>query len=281
MKYLNRDVSPIGDKVWKAIDDIVVQAGRSSVVGRRILPLRGPYGLGFRAIKHGPDSVIAEPVEAAEDQAAGVVANRMLPIPQIYSPFRLSMASVEAFAAHDQPLDLDGAFRAARACAQREDQLVFWGDEALGISGLLSLKGRHEVKIGNWDTVGAAIDDVLKAITHLDRHGFTGPYALAVGPALFNALLRKYPDSDVVQLEHLRSFITEGIVKAPMLGNDGVLIDASVGLNEIVVGQDLVTAFAGVEGLYYRFTVMESVLPRIKVPEAICVLSGGSTGKKS
>jgi uncharacterized linocin/CFP29 family protein len=280
MRYLNRDAAPISEKAWKVIDDLVVETGRSTVVGRRILPLQGPSGLGFRAIKKSADAVVSAPVEEAAEARAGLVANGVVAIPQIYFPFRLSIASVEAFDTYDQPLDLDGAFRAARLCAQQEDRIVFWGDEALGIPGLMSLKGRHEVKVGNWDTAGAAIDDVIKALGHLDGHGFTGPYALAVGPRLYNALLRKYPDSDVLQLEHLRGFITKGIVKAPILGNDGLLIDASVGLNDIVIGQDLITAFAGYDGLFYSFTVLESVLPRIKVPEAICVLNGSGAAKK-
>jgi uncharacterized linocin/CFP29 family protein len=280
MKFLNRESAPVGDKVWNVLDHVVVEAARSTVVGRRVLPVNGPYGLGFRAIKKTADSVLVAPEESVKEERAGLVSNAMLPIPQIYFPFRLSLASVEAYQEHNQPLDLDGAFRAARACARQEDQLVFWGDESLGVAGLLSLKGRHEVKIGSWDSPGAAIDDAIKGLAHLDSHGFTGPYVLAVGPGLYNALLRKYPDSDVLQLEHLRSFVTKGIVKAPMLKNGGLLIDASVGLNDIVVGQDLITAFSGFDGLYYSFTVFESVVPRIKLPEAICVLSGSSSGKK-
>lgn len=42
----------------------------------------------------------------------------------------------------------------------------------------------------------------------------------------------------------------------------------------LVVGQDVLTVYLESTGLVHYFRVMESVVPRIKVPEAICITEG-------
>ena len=48
----------------------------------------------------------------------------------------------------------------------------------------------------------------------LDSKGYRGPYGLALAPALYNNLFRRYPGSDLLQIEHLKRLCTRGIVKA-------------------------------------------------------------------
>ena len=113
------------------------------------------------------------------------------------------------------------------------------------------------------------MQDALAAATKLDERGFRGPYSLVLAPALYNALFRLYPGTDVLQLEHLRRLCTGGIYKAAIEG--GVLIDPRVGV--LVVGQDLRSGYVGQDGMHYQLYVSESIALRIDEPKAICTIS--------
>lgn len=91
-------------------------------------------------------------------------------------------------------------------------------------------------------------------------------------PPRFNMLLRRYPDGNQTELEHLRQIIMEGIVKSPALASEAVLVTAVKEFAAIVVGQDLTTALAGQHGREYEFTAFETVALRLSEPSSACVL---------
>jgi len=48
--YLGRDDAPIAAATWKLIDDVMIQAAKSQMTGRKILPIEGPFGFGLKVI---------------------------------------------------------------------------------------------------------------------------------------------------------------------------------------------------------------------------------------
>jgi uncharacterized linocin/CFP29 family protein len=170
------------------------------------------------------------------------------------------------------PLDLRTAAVAAVSCAKQEDSLLFHGAKALGADGLLTAKGTQSLKLKSWEELGSAVNDLIQAVTVLDKAGFHGPYAVALTPALYNLLFRRYRQGNVTELEHMQTVVTDGIVKAPALGAGGVLIASGRQFASIVLGQDLMTSFVGPSGREYEFTVSESLALRLAEPAAVCVL---------
>jgi uncharacterized linocin/CFP29 family protein len=128
------------------------------------------------------------------------------------------------------------------------------------------------VQLGDWWQIGQPVDDLIKASNALDAAGFPGPYTAALAPSLYNALFRRYQEASLTQLEHARLVITGGIVKAPTLAAGGVVLASLRHFASLVIGQDMTPAFVGPTPTGYEFVIMESVTPRITVPEAICVL---------
>ena len=112
------------------------------------------------------------------------------------------------------------------------------------------------------------LNDVLAAVTKLDDAGFRGPYALVLAPALYNGLFRRYPGTELLQLEHLRRLCSEGIHKAAIEG--GAVIDSRAGV--LVVGQDLMAGYAGQDGIHYELYLSESIVLRLDEPKAVCTL---------
>jgi uncharacterized linocin/CFP29 family protein len=128
------------------------------------------------------------------------------------------------------------------------------------------------VKLSSWDEIGTAAGNIINAITELDSAGYHGPYSLALTPGRYNLLLRRYPNSDGTELEHIRTMVTEGVVKAPVLESGGVLLAAGKQYASIVLGQDLAVGFIGPESERLEFSITESITPYVRQPKALCLL---------
>jgi uncharacterized linocin/CFP29 family protein len=258
-KYLAREDAPIDEATWEALDKTMMAAAKPILTGRRILHVDGPYGLGLKAVP-----LSDPPVERA------AITSGVLPLAFIHQSFMMSKRDLAAFEKDGILLDTRGVAVAAMECAALEDALVFQGTREA--AGLMSVKGSNSVKLGAWGEVGAAADDVIKAITVLDGAGFHGPYVMALAPARYNLLLRRYANGNATELEHLKTAVTEGVFKAPVLESGGILLAAGRQYASIVLGQDMTVGFVGPVGERLEFTVSESLTPYVRQPKALCLL---------
>ncbi|MBK8908599.1 MAG: bacteriocin family protein [Rhodospirillales bacterium] len=268
MDYLNRSAAPFAARVWDEIDDAAIGAARERLTARRVLDVEGPYGPGLTSIEVGNDAYCRQP----DSGEAGAVVSRAIALPMLRKRFLLSLRRVAAYLENGLPLDMAPAEDAAEAVSAREDELIFQGQAEFGLSGLLTAPGRARQAAGNWSDVDRALDDVLSAVTKLDDAGFRGPYAMILEPALYNGLFRRYPGTDLMQLEHLRRLCTDGIHKAPITG--GAVIDPRAGV--LIIGQDLMAGYVGQDGIHYEFYLSESIALRLDDPEAVCSLDFNS-----
>jgi uncharacterized linocin/CFP29 family protein len=266
-QYLHRGDAPFGDSVWEQIDNAVVAAAKSQLSGRRILNTMGPFGLGFKAVPLSDSTLDGKAVEGVT-----VSGSCAMPLAMLRSDFTLAVRDVAAAEQSGVPLDLGRATKAAVAVARQEDSLVFNGFGPLGGTGLLNTPGTRSVKLKQWNEVGAAVDDIISAVTELDNAGFHGPYALALTPKSYNFLFRRYPQGNQTELEHIQQIATDGVVKAPGIPGGGVLIDTSGPFANIVLGQDLVTSFVGPAPGEYQFSIVETLALWLRMPQAVCVL---------
>ena len=273
MRYLPREDAPISERVWEMIDSAVLNAAKSQLAGRRVLEITGPYGLGYRGVDQGEQ---AAGMEATWSEATAALSSAAIqPVPMLSAEFMIPIRDVASAEEHGTRLELSPAVNAALATARLEDKLIFEGNKSLGIPGLLNVAGAAKVKLGNWGEVGKAIDDLVAAVNALSEAGFAGPYAAALAPSLYNALYLRYPDSDLLQMEQAQEIVTGGIAKAVSLKTGGVVLATGRYFATIVMGQDMTPAFVGPSGTNYEFVVLESLTPRIIIPQTICVLEAG------
>ncbi len=258
-KYLSREDAPINAATWETLDKTMLEAAKTVLAGRRILHVDGPYGLGLKAVP-----LSDPPVERA------AISSQVLPLALIHQTFSMSKRDLAAFERDGVLLDTRGVAMAAMECATLEDALIFNGGRET--AGLLTAKGTNHVKLLGWEEIGAAATDIIKAITVLDGAGYHGPYALALAPARYNLLLRRYPQGNTTELEHIKQAVTEGVVKAPVLEGGGVLLAYGRQYATIVLGQDMTVGFVGPDGERLEFTVSESLTPYVRLPGAICLL---------
>lgn len=266
-KYLQRDSAPFSNTVWEKIDEAIIMSAKSQLCGRRLLNIQGPYGLGLKAIPGGDKTL-----EEKTSGSAKLTAPCVIPLAMIMSEFSLPIRDIAAFEQTGLPLDLSNAVKAAMDCARQEDNLVFNGSKSAGLKGLMNIDGIASVKLSQWDDVGTAADDIIKAVTTLDKAGFHGPYTLGLSAELYNLLFRRYPQGNQTEIEHIKQLITDGIIKTPAIPSGGVLLNSGSQFAAIVLGQDLMTAYVGPSGSQYLFTVSESAAPNVLEPAALCIL---------
>jgi uncharacterized linocin/CFP29 family protein len=263
-KYLGREDAPFGDKIWSKLDETVISIARSQLSGRRLLDIEGPYGLALKSIPLNDKTVI--------DNEVKVLSSGLLPIPMIMTEFSLSMRDLANYEETGFSLDTEAIAIAALKASEAEDTLIFEGNKNLGISGLLTISGAQSVKLGKWEEIGTAANDIISAISMLDGAGFHGPYLLALAPGLYNMLFRLLPQGFQTELQYVESILGDKVIKAPGIGKGGVLLASGKQYASIVIGQDMKVGFIGPDDADYEFKIVESLAPRIRVPSSICVL---------
>jgi len=266
-KYLHRKDAPFSDKVWQQIDETVVATAKSQLCARRLIHTKGPYGLALKALSGGD-----RPVDEKRTGNVKMAVSCVTPLALIQKGFSLPIRDIAAFEELALPLNLADAAQASIDCARQEDDLIFNGCSDVGLEGLFTAQKIQSVKLNAWTNIGVAADDIIKAVTILDKTGFHGPYTLGLSPDRYNLLFRKYPQGNATELEHLSQIITDGIIKLPYINSGGILLCSCVAFASVILGQDMMTGFAGAAGSQYEFTVSESVALKLTQPESICIL---------
>lgn len=271
--FLMRDQAPLTAEHWSLIDSVVVQTARQSLVGRRFIPLVGPFGAGLLALPddtlggagHGHIDLLGQ-----NDDAVHIETRRFLPLPLIYKDFWLHWRDIEASHQFGIPLDAGAAAAAAAATAQAEDALIFNGDPAFGQPGLLTVDGRQRLPLGDWNTMGGAFSAVVEGIRTLTNAAIYGPYALITSPRLYAQLNRIYDGTGVLELEQIEKLVRLGVYQSSVLpDNAAVLVTGGAQNLDLAVGFDMTTAFVESTDLNYHFRVLESLALRIKRPQAV------------
>ena len=259
MKYLGREEAPIKPETWNLLDSTMVEEAKTVLAGRRLLHIEGPYGLGLKAVP-------------LEDCAVSecMLVSQFVPVHMISTTFSLGVRDLLSYEQNGLPFSASAVSDAAITVAQLEDAIIFEG--APDTPGLLTVEGANSQKLASWSTVGKAADDVIQAMISLDEAGYHGPYALALAPSRFNLLYRRFMQGIGTELEHLRSIVTDGVFKAPVLKTGGVLIATGKQYASIVIGQDMTAGFVGPVGDALEFSITESLALLVREPASICVL---------
>jgi uncharacterized linocin/CFP29 family protein len=279
--YLMRDYAPFSDEEWEKLDELVVGVARKLLVGRRFIQLTGPLGAGVQTVPvpavgsaeaclHDEEGCACE---AGECEVIQVTGHKFLSLPLIHQDFRLAWRGIEASRRMGWPLELGPAAAASAACARTEDELIFHGHPEHGYEGLLNATGRHTVSLGDWDESGQAFADIVAATEVLVADGFYEPFAVVLSPALYAKTQRIAKGTGRLEGKLIKDVAEGGLFRSPVLAeNQGLVIAQGAHNFDLVVAQDLITAYLGPENMDHTFRVMEILSLRIKRPGAICTL---------
>ena len=255
--YLMRADAPIGEDLWAKIDEMVMKVAGKVLVGRRLLDLVGPLGWG---VEQAPLFGFGE--AAGLEGAAAAKSAQYVPLTELQEEFvllgkQLVMAQQTPFG-----VDLGAVAIAATRLAKAEDKAI--------LGGLMSKAS--EMPLGDWGTMGAPFAAVADAVAQLRMEGFDPPYTLVLGPALF-ARLASLRDTGRREMEAVRELVSGGILQwADMQENQALLVSPEAWNVDMVVGQDMATAWLGNDALDQQFRIFETVALRVKRSGCACVL---------
>lgn len=257
-KYLMQQDAPISAELWELFNNTMIETAKHQLTGRKILPTKGPFGLGLRQISLTDVEV-----------GPGIFSIKTLPLTYIHRTFLISKRDLASYEKEGVAIDLSSLIGVTKECARIEDRLIF---EGITSKGLLNSEGVLNVELKSWEKVGEAVNNIIEAVTHLDEAGFHGPYILALAPERYNLLFRRYESGNQTELEHLRTLV-KSVHKAPILKDSGVLISESEAYASIIIGQDMSIGFIGPVGEKFEFSISESLALLLNVPASVCVLS--------
>lgn len=267
---------PFSSSEYNHLQQIVIDAARRQLIGRRFIELYGPLGRGVQSIFN---DIYTESHEAKIDFQGSFdtifeSSKRVnYTIPMLYKDFVLYWRDIEQANVLDIPIDFSSAANASRDVAILEDQMIFHGSREFDIPGLMNVKGRLTHLIRNWYESGSAFQDIVDARNKLLDMNHNGPYALVLSPELYSLLHRVHKDTNVLEIEHVRELVTDGVFQSPVLkGKTGVLVNTGRNNLDLAISEDFDIAYLGDEGMNHPFRVYETVVLRIKQPSAICTL---------
>lgn len=274
MDYLLRDDAPFSHEEWEKIDAQVVRIASEQLIGRRILHVYGPLGAGVQSIQLDQFNYEEEgEIDLFGDSETTEISaenRRFVAIPMIYKDLSISWRDVESSKQMDLPLDISAVSAAAASCAKKEDYLIFNGSGDLQYPGLLNVEGRQIIEKGNWNEGDNPFNDIAKGIQKLTEKGIYGPYALVTSPDLYTQMQRLQDRTGVLEITRVKELINGKVYTSPVLPeNTGVLVAIAPQNMDLVIGQDMVTAYIGPEQLNHKMRVLETILLRIKRPESI------------
>ncbi|MBN1583171.1 MAG: bacteriocin family protein [Anaerolineae bacterium] len=254
---LMRGDAPLSGEDWAKLNQVVIDVARQLLVGRQIVELTGPLGLGTQTV---PMLSVGE-----NDGVTRVSERSFLTLSVLEQDFELAWQDLAAAQSQGLPLELGPAAAASAACANAEDRLIF--------SALLNAQGRSTSKLGDWNEPGQALETIVSATAQLVANGFFGPFAIVLSPALY-AKTQRIAQGMGRLVSKLISDVAEGGLFRSLLlaANQGIVLAQGKHNLDLVVGQDLTVAYLGNEALNHHFRVLESLALRIKRPGAICTL---------
>jgi uncharacterized linocin/CFP29 family protein len=277
LDILDRSSAPLTGEEWNRIDEAVIRTARTMLVGRRLAEMLGPLGQGVYSIPYatfsGHKAAGVDMIADRSDLAVEVDRRGIAQLPIIFKDFKIFWRDVEADRHLGIPLDVSTAAVAAADVALQEDELIFNGNDDLGLRGLLTAEGRLTVGMGNWQEGGGPLADAVKAVNALISAGHYGPYVMAVNPFLYGQTVRIYGNTGMLELDQLKALLRGNIYPSSAIReNRAVVVATGIQNLNLAVGQDLVTAYTASENMNHLFRVFESVALLIRRADAICTI---------
>ncbi|MDQ6928590.1 MAG: bacteriocin family protein [Actinomycetota bacterium] len=248
--HLLRNLAPVSDEAWAAIDEEAVRTLRHLLAGRVLVEFAGPEGWRHSAHDLGRVTPVAGPSEGVTGQLRVVQ-----PLVELRTVFDVPRVEIDAVDRGSEAPDLAAVVDAARRAALAEDAALFHGYAAAGIAGIAGASSHPPAQLtDDYDNYPTS---VARAVAALRQAGVGGTYALALGSRCYTGVVETTEHGGYPLLEHLRLIVGGPVLWAP--GVDGaVLLSQRGGDYRFVCGQDFSIGYLSHDDTAVRLYVEES-----------------------
>jgi uncharacterized linocin/CFP29 family protein len=264
MNHLHRELAPITDAAWDAIDDEAKSRLPTYLAARKLVDFSGPHGWSYSATNLGRISPISGPSE-------GVAAaqRKVLPLVELRTEFKVSRVELDDVDRGTNNPDLAELDEAIRQIALGENVTVFHGHQAAGLRGITESTSHEPIALGG--DIATAPDGVARGVDLLRQAGVDGPYGLAICPDMYTTIVESAEYGGHLLLDHLREILGGPLVWAPGI-EGGVVLSLRGGDFQIDSGQDLSIGYLDHDADVVRLYIEESFNFRVLEPDAAVAL---------
>ncbi len=265
MDLLKRELAPIVEQAWAAIDAEAKRVLTLNLAGRKLVDFDGPHGWKYAASNTGRLSLLERQPEPGVFAGVRVVQALL----EVRVPFELSIMELDSVPRGARNVPLDPVVAAAEKTARVEDDAIFNGLDAGGMTGIIPASPHAPLTL---PAAGERYPQVVVEAREILREaGIDGPYALALSPQAYKEISQATDDGYPVRKRIDREVIDGPIVLAPSI-KGAVLLSVRGGDFELIVGQDLSVGYAGHDRHNVELYLTESFTFRILEPAAAIVL---------
>lgn len=268
MDYLARESSIFESAFWDNIDKTVIETASRTLIGRRFLSIYGPLGSGALSVQYDKN----DREEVFENGIVKTSGRKSVELPQLYRDFTLLWRDIENNEKNQTPLDLSVVASAAQNLANGEDELIFYGNKFLDVEGILNSKGVQKLKLSDWAQGENPYKDIVKAINMIMEKGIAGKIVLCLSRGLYFDLQRIQAGTGMTEAQRIKSMIGGLFNVSVIKEKKAAVICAEPQYIDLAIGVDMASAYLEQKDLNHSFRIMETILPRIKEPNAIVVL---------
>lgn len=272
MNHLLRELAPVSDGGWEAIEAVARQALGTYLVARKLVDFTGPRGWTKSSVHTGR----VTPVKS--EPAAGVSAllRTVQPLVELRTDFDVPRAELDAIDRGTKSPDLDVVVDAAKRLAEAEDRAVFRGFSAGEIIGIAEATPHDPVAIP--EDYEDYPRPVAKAVAVLRQAGVDGPYGIALGPRCYTGVIETTQRGGYPVLEHLRLILGGPVIWAPAV-DGAIVVSLRGGDFELISGQDVSIGYSAAVADAVSLFLEESFTFRAHGPEAAIALTYESPAK--
>lgn len=266
---------------WESLDNAVLQAARTRLVGIQRLQDRGLTknldSIGIMTTQWNKGSEMTRATVNMSGQTA-MDRDRQdynltgVPVPVIHKAFRIGERDLEASRRLGEGIDTTNAYEASRVVAEELERMLYDGNSDINLNGdtISGLKDASNTGTadGDFDTLSNIHPTITAMVNAAQADNYFGPYELFIYKTQYNEMLDRYTDGsgetpldgvlripDITAV-HSVDYLSDGeLVLLQMTPN---VIDLAVhSLNQMV-------EWTSDDGMTHSFKVMSIAVPRVK-----------------
>jgi uncharacterized linocin/CFP29 family protein len=266
MNHLLRELAPITEEGWEAVDGEARVTIERALAARRLVDFEGPRGWEYSAVSAGrvQKKAAAQPVPGVHLRVRKVVN----PV-ELRASFSVSREELEAVDRGASDPDFEELDDAARRLAHAENAIVFEGVEGANLEGIASTSPYPAIALeAGFETYPRS---VAWAIERLREAGVNGPYGIALGPAEYTGVVETTEHGGYPVFDHITRLLRGPVVWGPGLEH-GVVVSLRGGDFVFESGQDISIGYSHHDAEKVHLYLEESFTFRINEPRAAIVL---------
>lgn len=262
MDILKKNLAPLTDNAWEAINKEAKQIFNSLLTARRFVDIHGPKGIDYAAVPVGKLDMPEN--NTGKDVKYGI--HKVMPLIELRIPFTLNIWELDNLERGAKDIDLASLGEAAGKLSKFEEETIYQGFEKACIKGLLNESAHDSMKYPE------DLEDLPKviseAMTKLSNSSVEGPYSLVVNNDKWqkiSGIHRGYPLK--MQIESLLggSIIRNAFIDTPLL------ISERGGDFEMTIGQDIAIGYEHHDSKTVQLFFTESFTFRVIDDRALVV----------